>query len=202
MSLTDVLQQTGVIDSMARELGIDPQTARTGAGALLPAIVAGMGRNQVGAAGAGSGGGLADILGGLAQGGLGSGLGGALGGALGGGLGGGSGGSLGGSLGGVLLDAVLHKDPTPTGPGNDILGQIFGSKDVSRGVAEEVAGSTGISADTLKKMLPILAMAVVGHMLNQHQGGAQAQPGGSGGGGLLGGALGGILSQVVAGMMR
>ena len=77
------------------------------------------------------------------------------------------------------------------------LGQIFGSKDVSRGVAEEVAGSTGIDAGILKKMLPILAMAVVGHMMNQKQGGS-----GASGGSPLGGALGGILGQVVTGMMR
>lgn len=190
MSLATVLQQSGVITSMARELGIDEQTARVGAGALLPAIVAGLGR-QTTLAPASGGGGLADVLGSLAQ----SGLGGAAPQSTGGGLGGG----LGGALGGILLDAVLKQDPTPTKPGNDILGQIFGSKDVSRGVAEEVAGSTGISSDILKKMLPILAMAVVGYMMNRQQGDAQA---GDTGGGGLGGALGGILTQVVAGMVR
>lgn len=174
MNLGQVLQQSGVIGSMAKELGIDDQTARIGAGALLPAIVAGMGRNQVGAGGTRNGaGGLGDVLGGLA---------------------GGGGGALGG-LGGVLLDQVLHKDPTPTQPGNDILGQIFGSKDVSRGVAEEVAGATGIDSAILKKMLPILAMAVVGYMMNQNKAAGQ-------GGGALGGALGGILGQVVTGMLR
>lgn len=185
MSITEALQQQGVFASMARELGIDEATARKGAGALLPAIVAGMGRNQVGAGGRGGAGagGLADVLGGLA-------------GAAGGG------GALGG-IGGVLLDQVLRQDPTPTQPGNDILGQIFGTKDVSRGVAEEVAGSTGISSDLLKKMLPILAMAVVGYMMNQNRGTADAAPaGGSAGGGMLGGALGGILGQVVTGMLR
>lgn len=179
MNLSEVLQQSGVIDSMARELNIDEQTARMGAGALLPAIVAGMGRQTTNAPGATGLGGLGDILGGA--------------------LGGGSGGAAaGGGLGGVLLDAVLKKEPTPTSPGNDILGQIFGSKDVSRGVAEEVAGSTGISSAILKKMLPILAMAVVGHLMKQ-QGGAAA---GGAGNNPLGGALGGILGQVVTGMMR
>ena len=182
MNLSQVLQQSGVIESMARELNIDEQTARVGAGALLPAIVAGMGRQTTSAPGAGGLGGLGDTLGG----------------ALGGGAAqpsGGLGGALGGGLGGVLLDAVLRKDPTPTAPGNDILGQIFGSKDVSRGVAEEVAGSTGISSAILKKMLPILAMAVVGYMMNGKQGGGtQDSP--------LGGALGGILGQVVTNMVR
>ncbi len=187
MNLSQVLADSGVITSMARELGIDEQTARIGAGALLPAIVAGVGRQAAAPPSAGGGlGGLADILGG----------------ALGGGQSGGGG--LGGALGGILLDAVLKKDPTPTQPGNDILGQIFGSKDVSRGVAEEVAGSTGISSDLLKRMLPILAMAVVGYMLNRNSGGAAAQaaPAQQGGGGMLGGALGSILTQVVAGMAR
>lgn len=180
MSLANILQQNGTIASIADELGVDESTALAGARALLPALVAGMGRQTVASPGSSGLGGLGDILGR----------------SLGGGSGGGLGGALGGGLGGVLLDAVLKKQPTPTQPGNDILGQIFGSKDVSRGVAEEVAGSTGISADLLKKMLPILAMAVVGYMMNQKQGGA---PGAASGG--LGGALGGILGQVVTGMM-
>jgi len=198
MNLSTVLQDSGVITSMARELGIDEATARAGAGALLPAIVAGMGRQATAAPASGGGGlgGLADILGGAMGGGQ----------QGGGGLGGGGlGGGLGGALGGMLLNAVLHQDPTPTQPGNDILGQIFGSKDVSRGVAEEVAGSTGISSDLLKKMLPIIAMAVVGYMMNNHSSGtaaAPAAPAPAQGGGALGGALGSILTQVVSGMVR
>ena len=182
MSLAQALQQTGAIDSMARELGVDNQTAQSAAGALLPAIVAGLGRNHVGASGSGGGGGggLGDILGGLAGG------------------DGGSGGLAG--IGGALLNQVLHSDPTPTQPGNDILGQIFGSKDVSRGVADEVAGSTGLNSNLLKKMLPMLAMAVVGYMTKQHSAPAGGTQGG--GGGVKGGALGGILGQVVTGMLR
>ena len=188
MNLSQVLQDSGVITSMAHELGIDEATARAGAGALLPAIVAGVGRQAAAPPAAGGGlGGLAEILGG------------ALGGQQ-----GGAGGGFGGGLGGILMDAVLKRDPTPAQPGNDILGEIFGSKDVSRGVAEEVAGSTGISADLLKRMLPILAMAVVGYMLNRNSGGATAAPAPepTQGGGVLGGALGSILTQVVAGMAR
>lgn len=180
MSLAQALQQTGAIDSMAHELGIDKATAQKAAGALLPAIVAGLGRNQVGAGGTrSSSGGLGDILGGLA-----------------------GEGAIGG-LGGVLLDQVLGQSPTPTQPGNEILGQIFGNKDVSRGVADEVAGSTGLSSDLLRRMLPILAMAVVGYLMKQQPGSVDA-PGGQGtaGGGGLGGALGGILGQVVTGMLR
>lgn len=193
MNLSQALQQSGVIDSMARELNIDEQTARVGAGALLPAIVAGMGRQTTPAASSGGLGGLAGALGGL--------LGGQSGGSS---AGGGLGGGLGGALGGILLDQVLGQDPTPVQPGNDILGEIFGSKDVSRGVAEEVAGSTGISSDILKRMLPILAMAVMGYMMNGQQQSASAQQpaGGGAAGGALGGALGSILTQVVSGMAR
>ena len=177
MNLSQALQQNGVIDSMARELNIDEATARTATGALLPAIVAGLGRTATQQVPAGGPGGLGDILGGLAG-------------------GGGASAGLGGGLGSVLLDQVLGRDPTPTTPGNDILGQIFGSKDVSRGVAEEVAGSTGIPAELLKKMLPILAMAVVGYMIKGKSGAVGP------GGGAMGGALGGILGQVVTGMLR
>ena len=170
MSLAQMLQQSGVIESMAGELGIDPQTAKIGAGALLPAIVAGMGRSATGSgAGGGAGG---DPLGGL----------GGLAGAI---LGGG---------GGSMLDAVLGQSPTPTQQGNDILGTIFGSKDVSRGVAGEVAALTGIDEAVLKKMLPILAMAAAGYMAKNAAGGGAQQQG-------SGGALGGILGSIVTGMM-
>lgn len=180
MSLAAMLQQTGAISSMARELGIDEGTAQTAAGALLPAIVAGMGRSATG------GNSTPDPLGGL----------GGLAGAL---LGGGgaqsaSAGGLGGLIGGGLLDAVLGSAPTPTQPGNDILGNIFGTKDVSRSVAGEVAGITGLDEGLLKKMLPILAMAVVGYMAKQ------AGAGGNQGGG--GSPLGGILGSIVGGMMQ
>ena len=65
MNLSQQLQQSGAIGAMARELGVDEATAQKGAQALLPAIVAGLGRNQVGAGGTranAAGGGLADIL--------------------------------------------------------------------------------------------------------------------------------------------
>ena len=162
MSLAQMLQQSGVIESMAGELGIDPQTARTGASALLPAIVAGMGRSAT-ATGSGSASGLGGLAGAI--------------------LGGGGG----------MLDAVLGGAPTPTQQGNDILGNIFGSKDVSRGVAGEVAALTGIDEGILKKMLPILAMAAAGYMAKKAGSSASDAVGG--------GALGGILGSIVTGMM-
>ncbi|MBK7469630.1 MAG: hypothetical protein IPI73_02305 [Betaproteobacteria bacterium] len=46
--------------------------------------------------------------------------------------------------------------------GNDVLGQIFGSKDVSRAVAQNAAAQSGLDSSLLKKMLPMLAMLVAG----------------------------------------
>ena len=91
--------------------------------------------------------------------------------------------------GGGLLDNVLSPEPTDVSRGNDVLGQIFGSKDVSRTVAQDAAAKSGVNPSILKKMLPMLAMLVAGYMAKQHGGGAQG--GGGGLGGLLGGLLGG-----------
>lgn len=108
----------------------------------------------------------------------------------------GLGGLLGQLGGGGLLDQVLGPQSTNPGAGNDVLGQIFGSKDVSRSVAQNAASQTGLSPDLLKQMLPLLAMLVTGYLAKQ--GGGAASPsaapeeGGLGGlGGLLGGLLGG-----------
>lgn len=69
-----------------------------------------------------------------------------------------------------LLDALrtgehakYMDDPTTLGrttttkDGNDILGHVFGSKEVSREVAGRVAQKSGLSSAILKKMLPIVA---------------------------------------------
>ncbi len=69
--------------------------------------------------------------------------------------------------------------------GNNILGQIFGSKDVSREVASRAAENTGIDATALKSMLPMLASLAGSQLLS---GGKQ-----SSGGGLMGNLLGGLL---------
>jgi hypothetical protein len=116
--------------------------------------------------------------------------------------------------------------------GNSILGQIFGSKDVSRQVASHASAQTGISDTILKAMLPVvaglvaqqvakkmgggmmggLAGAVVGSML----GGSAAQAAPAGGGGLgdilggLAGSLGGgggqtaanPLDQILGGLLK
>src|SRR6185503_9952074 len=70
----------------------------------------------------------------------------------------GLGGLLGKLGGGGLLDDVLSPHPTNVNRGNDVLGKIFGSKDVSRAVARNAASKTGLSPDLLKRMLPMMAM--------------------------------------------
>lgn len=102
----------------------------------------------------------------------------------------GLGGLLGQLGGGSLLDDVLSPEPTNVNKGNDVLGQIFGSKDVSRTVAQNASAKTGLDPALLKKMLPILAMLVAGYMAKQRGGGGATAS--TGGGGLLGGILGGL----------
>ena len=158
MQVRDMLNETGGLTSIARELGISETQAASGAAALLPAILGGF-KKQAQAQPTGLEG-----LGGLLS-------------------------QFGG---GALLDEVLAPRPTDVSRGNDILGQIFGSKDVSRTVAQNAASQTGLDPGLLKKMLPILAMLVTAYMARQGGTGAAAQPlpGGSGLGGLLGGLLG------------
>ncbi len=109
----------------------------------------------------------------------------------------GLGGLLGQLGGGGLLDQVLAPQATDVGAGNDVLGQIFGSKDVSRSVAQNAASQSGLSPDLLKKMLPLLAMLVTGYLAKQGGGAASAaaapEEGGMGSLGGLGGLLGGLL---------
>ncbi|HEY4547548.1 MAG TPA: DUF937 domain-containing protein [Pedomonas sp.] len=165
MNVTDMLRQTGALDSISRELGINQQQAQTGASALLPALLGGF-RKQAqmessGGPGAGGSGGLLGLLG-----------------------------SLGG---GNLLNTVTSQQPTPREPGNEILGQLFGSKDVSRTVAGQAAQQTGMDPSLLKKMLPLLAMAVSGYLASR--GGAAQQSAAPGAGGALGQMLGGATGQ-------
>ena len=88
----------------------------------------------------------------------------------------GFGGLLGKLGGGGLLDNVLAPQPTDVSQGNNVLGQIFGSKDVSRAVAQNAAEQSGLDPSLLKKMLPMLAMLVTGYLAKQQGTGAEAQP--------------------------
>ncbi len=99
-----------------------------------------------------------------------------------------------GTLGGGALAAnVLGPDETNPSMGNDVLGQIFGTKDVSRSVASHASGQTGIDPETLKKMLPLLAMLVGGYFSARASGTGSEGEGGGGGLGGLGAILGSML---------
>lgn len=165
MNINQMLQQTNAIDSISRELGVDPATAQAGAAALLPSILSGFQQPAAPAALAAADqapdepsafGGLGGLLGTIS--------------------------SLGG---GALLDNVTSSEPTEVDKGNQILGQIFGSKDGSRAVAAQAAAQSGVEPSLLKKMLPILAMAAAGYVMKN------AGQGQGGLGGMLGGMLGG-----------
>lgn len=159
MNMMDMLRASGGLDAIAGQLGIPPEMAAAGAGALLPAIVGGFQKQSD--AGGGGAGGLGSLIG-----------------------------MLGGLGGAGLADNVLGPQETEVAKGNDILGQIFGSKDVSRTVAGHAAGQTGLDPELLKKMLPILGMLVGGYLSSR--GGAQGE-GQGGAGGMLGSILGSML---------
>jgi hypothetical protein len=168
MQFTDILAQTGGLQSIARELGVSDTQAASGAAALLPALLGGF-KKQAQSQPAGL-----------------EGLGGLLG-------------QLGG---GGLLDDVLAPQPTDVSRGNNVLGQIFGSQDVSRAVAENAASQSGLAPALLKKMLPMLAMLVAGYMAKQQGADVEAQPSSaqpSSAGGGLGGLLGTLLGGQAAG---
>jgi hypothetical protein len=112
----------------------------------------------------------------------------------------GLGGLLGQLGGGGLLDNVLGPQPTDVGRGNNVLRQIFGTKEVSRAVAQGAASKTGLDPAVLRKMLPMLAMLVAGYLAKQRMPEAAPQPAGPAGG--LGGMLGGLLRGAGGGGAR
>lgn len=118
-----------------------------------------------------------------------------------------------GNHGQYLDNPQAMAQPQTVNDGNAILGHLFGSKDVSRAVAGRAAEQTGIGADILKKMLPLVATMAMGslskqtaqpdiktalgslamqHMLGN---GGQQQQRQSGLGGILGSILGGKAKQ-------
>jgi hypothetical protein len=77
----------------------------------------------------------------------------------------------------------LAPQPTDVNRGNDVLGQIFGSRDVSRSVARHASTQSGLDPALLKKMLPVLAMLVSGYMARSGGSAGAAQAGVGVGGG-------------------
>jgi hypothetical protein len=111
-------------------------------------------------------------------------------------------GMFGGLGGGGMLDEVLSSRPTNVGAGNDILGQIFGTKDVSRTVAQHAATRTGLDPSLLKKMLPVLVMLVGSYIAKRGGRAADSASSGPSGGGGLGDLPGGVLAGGKAGAAR
>jgi len=83
--------------------------------------------------------------------------------------------------------------------GNAILGHLFGRKEVSREVAMQAAGTTGIGSAILKKMLPVIASMVMGAIFKRMTGGAPAPSPRGGSGGSQGGGLGDIIGDILGG---
>lgn len=61
---------------------------------------------------------------------------------------------------------------TPQGmvDGNGVLGQLFGSKEMSRAIAAQAAQVTGISQEIYKQMLPVMADTLMGGLFKQTTG--------------------------------
>jgi hypothetical protein len=98
--------------------------------------------------------------------------------------------------GGALADNVTGPQQTDIAKGEQLLGNIFGNKDVSRKVAGDASQKSGLEEGALKKMLPMLTMLVGGHLSKksgEHQGGLGGMLGSVLGGGAAGGALGSLL---------
>jgi hypothetical protein len=150
MQSTDILTQMGGIQSIAQALGVSENTTMQGAAALLPVILGGMHKQvQAQAGGFGSLGGLLGQL---------------------------TGGNNSGGLLGQVFGQIAGRTDNATSGGNDILGQIFGSKDISRTVADDAASRSGLDVGLLKQMLPLLAMMVTNY-LSQQSAGAQPSEG-------------------------
>ena len=82
--------------------------------------------------------------------------------------------------------------PQGVAEGNGILGHLFGSKEVSRAVAQQAAQATGIGQEVFKQMLPVIASTLMGGMFKQT---TQPQSFGSSG-------EGNIFSEMMEQMMK
>jgi hypothetical protein len=62
---------------------------------------------------------------------------------------------------------MILGQPAAITDGNGILSHVLGNKDVSRQIASQAAARTGISADVLKRLLPLAATMVMGALARQ-----------------------------------
>ncbi len=72
-----------------------------------------------------------------------------------------------GGHGKYLDDPSILSQASSTEEGNNILGHILGSKDVSRALAGKAAAQTGLSADIIKQILPLVASLAMGALNKQ-----------------------------------
>lgn len=87
-------------------------------------------------------------------------------------------------------DPQVFADDDARDDGENILGHVLGSKDVSRAAAQRASEQTGIGSELLKKMLPYIATMVMGALSKNGQ-----NPLGS----ILGQVLGGGKPQTSSG---
>lgn len=91
-------------------------------------------------------------------------------------------------------DASRAFSPQGLDEGNGILGHLFGSKDLSRAVANQAAQASGVSQQVLQQMLPAIASMMMGGLFKQttNQLGGQMHAAGSGGN-----PLGELIEQIM-----
>ena len=104
-------------------------------------------------------------------------------------------------------DGQAHAgSPQNPAGGVDALAALFGSKDVSRAVADQAARASGVSGEMMRQMLPSVATLVIGGLIKSFLGGmgqgSAPSPGASGNrmGGTATDPFGGMLGQVMKGM--
>jgi hypothetical protein len=98
---------------------------------------------------------------------------------------------------GYLDDIASLARPETAADGNGILGHILGSKDASRQVATRAAATSGVGADILKQMLPVVAAMVMGAMARTAGSGRAGMDMGLPGG-MSGGLPGGVPTSLGA----
>ncbi len=69
-----------------------------------------------------------------------------------------------------LDDPSILSQASTAEDGNNILGHVLGSKDVSRALAGKAAAQTGLSADIIKQILPLVASLAMGALSKQTAG--------------------------------
>jgi hypothetical protein len=99
-----------------------------------------------------------------------------------------------GNHGHYLDNPASLSDLSAVADGNGILGHLLGSKDVSRQVATRAAAQTGLSADALKRMLPLAATLMMGAFAKQS---GNASSIGAGIGGAGGGSIASMLTPLL-----